>query len=147
VSLSKQGLSYWLTSPEGVEPDDVGVQIDLGSDKPVRPGGVEGEGVAQQCGSPLVIGTPQEDEAAVRGSRQVAGPLLGERAASRRTVEPGGGPAAAGRDELGRLDLQRRQGLVVEARPDLRLPAYGVLRQSSTLLSVSIPLDRASCAL
>ena len=123
ANLSQERLPCWLTSSEGVEPDDVGVKIDLSSDEPVRPVGVKGEGASQEGGCALVARTPQEDDAPLRAGLGVEGPLCREWAASWGTVDAGGRPAVAGGDELGRLDLKGFQGVMMEARPDLRLPA------------------------
>ena len=72
MNLAQERLPDRLPSSEGVEPDGLGVQLDLSSDETVRPGGVHGEGVAQQSGCTLLVGPPQEEDAALGASLQVS---------------------------------------------------------------------------
>ncbi len=121
--LPQEGLPLRLPASERVEPDGVGVQIDLRPDEAVAPGRVHGESMPQEGEGPIVGRAAQEDEAALRVHSGVEDPPGGERATGRSSLDAGSGLPSAGRDILGRLALHATAGSMLEARPDLRLPA------------------------
>lgn len=113
----------WVTSSEGVEADEVGVQVDLTSDESVCPKRIEREAVTEQVERAGLIGAAQEDDLAAGMERQIRLPRFREGRSWRGGFDSKSGTGAAGLDVLGGLDLEGKQRVVLEARPDLCLPA------------------------
>ena len=113
----------WITSSEGVEADEVGVQVDLTSDESVRPKRIEREVVTEEIERAGLIGAAQEDDLAAGMERQIRLPRLREGRSWRGSVDSKSSTGTAGLDVLGGLDLEGEQRVVLEARPDLGLPA------------------------
>ena len=113
----------WITSSEGVEADEVGIQVDLTSDKSVCPEWIEREAVTEQVERAGLIGATQKDDLAVGMERQIWLPCIREGRSRRGGFDSKGGTGAACLDKLGGLDLEGEQRVVLEARPDLGLPA------------------------
>src|SRR5512135_2322060 len=120
--LAKEWLMGWLPPSQREEADVARVEINLGTDQPVRPRHIDLEAVAQHLHGPLLAGAPQEDDPAAGMGLQVQPPTRGEGTTPRSRLDPRGRTQAAGGDELARLGLQTLQGLVGEPGPDLGLP-------------------------
>jgi len=77
-ALGEEGLVIWVTSSEGVEADEVGVQVDLTSDESVCPKRIEREAVTEQVERAGLIGAAQEDDLAAGMERQIRLPRFRE---------------------------------------------------------------------
>jgi hypothetical protein len=122
IDLSEEGLEMGFAAPEGIEADLVGVEVDFAADEAVRPEGINGEGVSEQVDVAMVVGTSEEDDFP---GMKLKGwlPGMGEGLSERGVQKPFGGAGTGSSDELVGLTLKRLQGLMVEATPDLGLPA------------------------
>jgi hypothetical protein len=116
-------LVVWLSSSEGVEADGVGVEVELAADESVRPELVDGEGVAEQADLAAIVGASEEDNLAYGMSLKVLAPRLREGLPEGGCQDAFGGSGSCGGNEPGGLILKSLQGVVVEASPDLGLPA------------------------
>jgi hypothetical protein len=121
--LSEQGLKRGFAASEGVEADGVGVEIDLAADKAVRPERVDGESMAEQADLTVIVGASEEDDLAGGVSLKALLPGVWEGLSERGRQDTFGGAGACGSDELGGLTLKGLEGAMVEAAPDLGLPA------------------------
>jgi hypothetical protein len=121
--LSEQGLVLWLSSSEGVEADDVGVEVELAADEAVRPEWVDGEGVAEQADLATIVGSSEENNFPCGMSLKVLPPRLREGLPEGGCQDAFGGSGSRGGNEPGGLILKSLQGVVMEASPDLGLPA------------------------
>ncbi len=129
--LGEEGLMVWFTASQSVETDEVSVQIDFASNESVSPECIEREGMAEQFERTVLVGATQEDDLAAGMKREVGLPWLGEGHAWWSGIDAESGASAAGSDELGRLDLESKQGVMLKARPDLGLPAAVVALDGS----------------
>jgi len=121
----------WFASSEGVEADEFGVQIDLASDESVSPERIEREVVAEQVEGAVWVGATQEDDLATRVEREIWLPCFGKGCSWRGSFDSESRTNAAGLDVFGRLDLECKQGVMLEARPDFGLPAAVVALDGS----------------
>lgn len=113
----------WVTSSESVEADEVGVQVDLTADESVCPERIEREAVSEQVKRAGLIGAAQEDDLAAGMERQIRLPRLREGRSWWGSIDSKGSTGTAGLDVLGGPDLEGEQRVMLEARPDLCLPA------------------------
>ena len=95
--LAEERLMVRLAASQGVEAEAARVEVDLGTDQPVGPRGVDLEAAAQHLHGPLRVGAPQEDQPAARVGLQVQRPALGERPTARGRLDPRRGPQPARR--------------------------------------------------
>lgn len=110
-------------STKRMEADGPGAEIHLAAHQPVRPAGVYREGPAEQAHRARLRGASDEDDHPVRWSLQIGLPRVGEETAGRRGLNAAGGARAVRADiALGAL-LEGAERIVMEARPDLGLPA------------------------
>src|SRR5215468_639705 len=107
---------------QSVAADTALCKIHIGTDQAMLPQRIHGQGPAQQLHLALPVATPQEDQSPLRVGLQVQTPTPREGTAPRRRLDPRGRTVPMGRHIPGRLRLQRLQGRVLEARPDLGLP-------------------------
>lgn len=121
--LSDQGLVLWLSSSEGVEADGVGVEVDFTADEAMRPEWVDGEGTTKQANLTMIVGASEEDDLASRMSLKVLPPRLREGLSEGSGQDAFGGSGSGSGHELGGLILKSLKRSVVEASPDLGLPA------------------------
>src|SRR6266508_2092391 len=108
---------------QGIEPQRASGQVDFAADQPLHPAGIDGEGVTEQLAGAALAGAPEQDDAATGPGVQVELPVRREEAPRWRPLDPQGEAAAAGGDGGGRLRRQRGERVVLEAGPDLLLPA------------------------
>ena len=94
VGCLEQRLPVRFAASESVEADDILVQIDIGSDQPMRPGGIDGEVPSQQSRLATVVGASQEDHLSVEFGLEVELPVVREWVSSGRAVDPGCRPTS-----------------------------------------------------
>jgi hypothetical protein len=121
--LGKEGLDGGFAAPEGVEAKGFGVQIDFATNEAVNPKRVNAEEMPKQPDLAVVIGASKEDDLAHRRSLKVLMPGAREGSSRRSDQDAFGSTSSGGGDEPGGLILERFQGVVVKASPDLGLPA------------------------
>jgi hypothetical protein len=121
--LGDQGLELGLPAAEGVEANGVGVKVDFAADEAMRPEWVDREGTTKQTDLTMIVGTPKEDDLAGGMSLKVLPPRLREGLSEGSGQDAFGGSGSSGGNELGGLILKSLKGPVVEASPDLGLPA------------------------
>src|SRR5947199_2705770 len=85
--LAEQRMACRVASPQGVEPDATGVEIDRGADQPVRPRGVDLETMSEYPDGPLRCSPSQGDETATRMCLKVQRPICGKRSPRRRRLD------------------------------------------------------------
>ncbi len=122
---------FWFASSEGIKADEVGVQIDFASDEAVRPERIEREAMTEQVNRAVLVCAAQEDDLAAGMEREIWLPCLGEGCSSWSSFDTQCGAGTAGLDVFGGLDLEGKQGVVLEARPDFGLPAAVVALDGS----------------
>jgi hypothetical protein len=121
--LGEEGLKRGFSASEGVEANGVGVKIDLAADEPMRPEGIDREGMSEQTDLTVIVGASEEDDLAGRVSLEARLPRMWEGLPERGGQDTLGGAGACGSDEPGGVTLKGFQGQMVEASPDLGLPA------------------------
>lgn len=121
--LSEEWLEGRFATPEGVEAEGFGVQIDFAANEAVSPERVNGEEMAKQPDPTVVVGAPKENDSASRRSLEILLPGVRERSSRGSGQETFGSASSCSGDELGGLILERFEGVVVEASPDFGLPA------------------------
>jgi hypothetical protein len=121
--LSEEGLKGGFAASEGVKANGVGVEIDFAADESVRPERVDGESMSQQSDLAVIVGASEEDDLACGVSLEAQLPRMWEGLPERSGQDTFGRASACGRDEPGGLTLKGLKGQMVEAPPDLGLPA------------------------
>ncbi len=122
-SRVQQGLVGGLSSPEGVEVDLSGLQIDFGSDEPMNPIAIDEELVTQHTDLSPVVGAADINQDTFRMFLQIQLPVFGERSPRGSRFDPRGVFLPRGYDVPGRAFLEAAERAVLESRPDSDLPA------------------------
>ena len=98
------------------------LQIDVDTDKAMRPIGIYRKAMAKNADVTAVAGATEKDDRSLRKSFQIQRPGLGKRWTGRRGFDSVCCPAATRGDELGGLGLQRLSRGKDETKPNLQLP-------------------------
>jgi hypothetical protein len=120
--LCEERLEGGLATPEGVEAEGFGVEIDFAANEAVNPQRVDGEEMPKQPDATEVVGPSKEDDSASRRSLKILLPGVRERSSRGSGEDTFGSASAGGGDELGGLILERLKGVEVKSAPDLGLP-------------------------
>lgn len=123
MDLIENRLVGGIASPESVETDALPGEIDFCADQAMGPIGVYWEDVSQETDLAFGVGATQQDDASFGECLEVEFPVLGERPARGRSLDPDGSTTATGGDEFRRSRLQGASRGMGEAGPDLGLPA------------------------
>jgi len=118
----QEAMMTWVSTSQGVEGDAAGVEIDHGSNEPVKPSGVHQEGVSEEVGYSPGAGATKVDEASAGAALKVEFPPRGKGAARGSRFDAGGGSLAVRVQVPAGALLEGRERFVEEPGPDLALP-------------------------
>ena len=119
----QERLVMRLTPAKRMEADGLGVEIDLAANEAMGPKGVYPEGATQQAHGTSLRTVADEDERANRVRLQIRLPGRRERPPCGSRLDTGGRARAVGVDIAPGTLLEGSERRVVEASPDLGLPA------------------------
>src|SRR5713101_6409655 len=112
-----------LTTAKRMETDGLSVEIHVAANEPMRPKGVDPEGTAQQADGAGLRTTADEDDRSDRMGLQVRPPGGREWPPCGSRLDTGGGALAVGADIASGTLVEGGERSVVEANPNLGLPA------------------------
>ena len=98
-------------------------EINMGPDQVMRPRTIDHKGVTEQAYPTVGISSAQVNNAAHKPSLEIELPRAGEQASAGRSLDTQSSTLTVGNGVLGRLRLQGRKGVEMEALPNFSLPA------------------------
>lgn len=123
MSCVEDRLILRSSSTEGVELDQLSLDVEFGSDESVCPVGVDEVAMSEDFGMSRAVGSAEEDDGPLRWSLQVERPVFWKRQARRSGVDSWGMAFVTGLDVSAGALNEVSEPKVLEAVPDLGLPA------------------------